>query len=108
MRILAVVAIVALVGSGSGFAAGDPAKGKTHYQTCVACHGVSGEGVEAQNAPVLAGQLGSYLERQLLNFRSGARGAHPDDPFGALMSNFAKLLPDEQAVKDVVAYIETF
>ena len=38
---------------------------------------------------------------------AGVRGTHDNDQYGQLMSNFAKSLPDDQAVRDVVAYIET-
>ena len=55
----------------------------------------------------LAGQHGWYLKRQLMNFQAGLRGAQPGDDYGALMSNFARTLPDEQAIDDVVSYILT-
>jgi len=39
---------------------------------CASCHGARGEGIPAQY-PRLAGQFPSYIEEQLLLFRSGAR-----------------------------------
>ncbi|WP_373079088.1 cytochrome c [Zhongshania sp.] len=87
---------------------GDAASGKDLYAACSACHGASGEGNKALNAPSLNNQQSWYLERQLLGFRSGVRGSHPDDAFGAQMQAIAKTLPDEAAVKSVVAYIDGF
>ncbi|MFZ5480409.1 MAG: c-type cytochrome [Myxococcota bacterium] len=84
--------------------AADVAKGKTLYAPCVACHGQSGEGNAALNAPVIGGQEVWYLERQLKSFRSGARGG---DPIGATMVPMAKALPDDAAVADVAAYVAT-
>lgn len=84
------------------------AQGKTLYTTCTACHGAKGEGNQALHAPSLAGQEAWYLERQLLGFRSGYRGTHPKDIFGAQMRPMAQMLADEKSVKAVVAYITSF
>ena len=91
----------------SAFADGDPFKGKALYATCVACHGQDGEGLQATNSPRLAGLHDWYLLSQLQKFRSGLRGANPEDTFGAQMVPIAKALPNEQALLDVVAYIGT-
>ena len=58
-------------------------------------------------SPNLTDQAGWYMERQLQYFRDGIRGAHPSDIFGLQMALFSKMLADEQAIADVVAYIET-
>ncbi|MDH4108783.1 MAG: c-type cytochrome [Gammaproteobacteria bacterium] len=84
---------------------GDADAGRTHYSTCAACHGVDASGNEALGAPPLAGLNDWYLVRQLENFRDGVRGSHPDDLYGAQMRASAALLPDDQAIRDVVAYI---
>ncbi len=91
----------------AAIAAGDVAKGKTLYAICSACHGASGEGMAALNAPANAGQDPWYMTRQLKNFRAGIRGAHPDDAFGAQMRPMAMVLADDQAIADVVAYISS-
>lgn len=91
----------------SAFADGDPVKGKALYATCVACHGQDGEGLQATNSPRLAGLHDWYLLSQMQKFRSGLRGANPEDTFGAQMVPIAKALPNEQALLDVVAYIGT-
>ncbi|POP53932.1 c-type cytochrome [Zhongshania marina] len=84
------------------------ADGKALYAACAACHGAEGEGNVALNAPSLVNQQDWYLERQLLGFRSGLRGSDPKDGYGAQMQAIAKTLPDDNAVKAVVAYIASF
>jgi cytochrome c oxidase subunit 2 len=85
----------------------DTVAGAALYSTCAACHGASGEGNLALNAPKLAGQQGWYLQRQLKNFKQGVRGTHQNDTYGAQMVPFAGMLADEAAVRNLVAYIET-
>jgi cytochrome c oxidase subunit II len=87
---------------------GNAAAGAPVYAVCAACHGVAGEGSLAMNSPKIAGQGGWYLRRQLEYFKTGARGAHPDDVYGAQMAPMAAILPDDAAIRNVVAYIETF
>lgn len=87
------------------WAAGDAAVGKTLYASCAACHGAQAEGLATMNAPALAGQDASYLERQLMYFRTGIRGADPADTFGAQMRGMAAVLADAPAVADVSAYL---
>jgi cytochrome c oxidase subunit 2 len=87
---------------------GDPAKGKSLYATCAPCHGAAGEGVWTTHAPRLAHMSDWYLARQLRNFRQGIRGSHPQDFYGAEMSLISQVLPDDQAVNDLLAYIRTF
>ncbi len=86
---------------------GDPAKGKIAFATCTACHQADASGNEALKAPNLRHVNDWYLLRQLKNFHSGVRGADPRDVTGAQMAPMAKTLADEQAMKDVVAYIGT-
>ena len=85
--------------------AGDLESGKALYGTCVACHGPNGEGNQALNAPGLAGQSESYLNRQLWDFKKGVRGKEPGDTAGAQMSPMAETLADGAAVANVAAYI---
>ncbi len=86
---------------------GDVSAGKTAYATCSACHGADGKGNQAMNAPILAGQSDFYLVTQLKNFKSGARGAHAKDSYGMQMASMAKMLADDAAINNVVAYINT-
>jgi cytochrome c553 len=106
---LALSALTALVGlySAGTLAAGDPVKGKALFATCGACHGANAEGMEALNAPRLAGQEEWYTIRQLQNFKSGARGSNPKDTYGMQMAPMAQTLPDDQAMADVAAYIKS-
>ncbi len=86
---------------------GDPEAGREHYSTCAACHGQEGQGNKAQNAPGLASLDRHYLKRQLSYYKEGIRGAHEDDTLGQQMAAMMATLPDEQAIRDVSAYITT-
>jgi cytochrome c oxidase subunit 2 len=86
---------------------GDADKGKAHYSTCAACHGVNGEGNIALGSPALTGQNDWYLVRQLKHFRDGTRGGQPGDTYGMQMRASAGLLSDDEAILDVVKYIST-
>lgn len=103
---LALAALVTLSSTGA-LAAGDPARGKTLYATCGACHGANAEGMEALNAPKLAGQEEWYVVRQLQNFKNGIRGNNPRDTYGMQMAPMAQTLTDDQAMQDVAAYIRS-
>ena len=86
---------------------GDVDRGKAHYSTCAACHGVRGEGNIALGSPALTGQNDWYLVRQLKHFRDGTRGGQPGDTYGMQMRASAGLLSDNQAINDVIKYIST-
>jgi cytochrome c oxidase subunit 2 len=86
---------------------GDSAKGKTHYAACAACHGAAAEGNVNLNAPALARLDDWYQLTQLNKFRGGQRGAHPDDTYGRQMAPMANVLADENAIRDVLAYIQS-
>jgi cytochrome c oxidase subunit 2 len=91
----------------SAWAAGDPAAGKALYTVCSACHGQQAEGMQALNAPKLAGQAEWYLKRQIQNFKAGLRGSDPADKNGAQMVPMMAMLTSEAAIDNVVAYIAT-
>jgi len=86
---------------------GNAMLGGALFGMCAACHGSEGQGIEALNAPKLAGQGGWYLRRQLENFKHGVRGTHEDDVYGKQMAPMANALVDEAAIKNVVAHIQT-
>jgi len=86
---------------------GNVRQGRTAFQACAACHGANAQGNEALGAPALAGQNDWYLLTQLRNFRAGFRGSHQEDTFGSQMVTMSKTLTDDQAVIDVVSYINT-
>jgi len=85
----------------------DPAKGGSLYDTgdnarnlpaCASCHGVAGNSTIATN-PRLAGQVGAYLHKQLIDFTSPAR-AQP------IMSTYAKMLSEEEKA-NIAAYLSS-
>ena len=86
---------------------GNTTRGKQLYTTCAACHGSKGEGNSRLNAPGLRDQDDWYLVRQLENFRSGVRGGKPGDIYGSQMRASVGMLPDQDAIHDVVAYINS-
>jgi cytochrome c553 len=86
---------------------GDAERGKAAYALCMACHGDRAQGNQGIGAPPLAGQPDWYLVAQLEKFRQGLRGTDPRDPTGAQMRPMAMTLGNEQAIRDVVAYIRT-
>ena len=92
---------------GASAVAAAPAAPPSAYASCVSCHGAEGEGIKNDvfAAPRLAGQSAWYLKKQLMKFKDGKRGAHPEDKMGAQMVPFAKLLPDDAAVDAVIAEI---
>jgi cytochrome c oxidase subunit II len=86
---------------------GDVAAGQRAYAVCAACHGARAEGNEQMAGPRLAGQSDWYLVQQMHNYRNGLRGYDPKDIFGNQMRPMAMTLPDDQAILDVVAYINS-
>ena len=87
---------------------GNANKGQNLYvTTCGTCHGPNGRGVQQMNAPGLKGMSDWYLVTQLKNFKQGIRGAHPKDMYGPQMALMAATMNDDQAINDLVAYINT-
>jgi cytochrome c553 len=86
---------------------GDPKAGEALYATCGSCHGDNGAGNQDLGAPRIAGVDDWYLVSELRKFRSGVRGTNPKDREGRLMRPMARALPDEDAIRNVVAYAET-
>jgi len=92
------VSILLAMAVGSAQAAGDAEAGKTKSATCLACHGADGNSVNAL-WPKLAGQHPSYIKKQLLEFKGGARK-------NDLMSPMATPL-SEQDMDDLAAYFSS-
>jgi cytochrome c553 len=86
---------------------GDAKAGEALYATCGACHGDSGAGNKDLGAPQIVGVDDWYLATELRKFRSGVRGTNPKDREGRLMRPMARTLADEDAIRNVVAYVET-
>ena len=104
-RVVITATLATMLAAATGVQAQDLAAGEAAFQVCKTCHGQNGEGQQALNAPQLAGLPTWYLERQLNNYKSGIRGADPKDVYGAQMRPMSMTLANEQAVKNVSAYI---
>jgi cytochrome c553 len=83
----------------------DPAKGASLFESgdaarsipaCVSCHGANGNATIAVN-PKLAGQIGAYVYKQLVDFTTPNRN-------NAVMSPYAKMLTDEEK-RNIAAYL---
>lgn len=86
----------------------DVATGASYYrQYCAACHGPAAEGNPALNSPRLAGADDWYIVAQLQAFRAGHRGSDASDRTGKQMRAMAGVLPDDDAVAAVAAYIRS-
>ena len=90
--------------------AGDAAAGKALFPVCTACHGPTGQGNQAMNAPKLAGQESWYLIKQMQLFQNDARGTAPGDMHGMQMGAMSKgpQLRSEAALNNLAAYVATF
>ena len=86
---------------------GDPEAGRIRFKSCQLCHGNKGEGKKRMFTPNLRGQHDWYQLRQLENFRRSFRGTHPEDNFGGRMWAITRTIEDDQALKDIVAYLKT-
>ena len=82
--------------------------GRPMYATCVACHGDKGQGNPLTKGPKLTGLPDWYIFDQIKKFKSGIRGAHPDDLEGKLMAPMSQLLATDDMIKNVAEYIKTF
>jgi cytochrome c oxidase subunit 2 len=86
----------------------DLANGRTQFNAvCSSCHESRAQGNLQMGAPNLQGLEPAYIERQVLAFRNGTRGANPADKPGALMKVGASMLPDDKSAHDVAGYITT-
>ena len=86
---------------------GDPKAGAVRYATCSACHGVNGAGNQDLGAPRIGGIDDWYLATQIRKFKSGVRGANSQDSEGQTMAPMALTLTNDDAVRNVIAYIGT-
>jgi cytochrome c553 len=81
--------------SGAALAAGDAAAGKAKSAPCAGCHSSDGNSVNP-DWPKLAGQHPGYIEKQLIEFKGGARTNAMMAPMAAPLS--------EQDMIDIAAY----
>ena len=78
---------------------------KALYEVCAYCHGPEGQGSQRLDAPGLAGMEAWYVRRQLRNFRTRARGMHPEDVPGLQMSIASGMTRNDATVRALAAYI---
>ena len=91
MKKLAILGLgICLALSAVDAAAQTVAHGADEYKLCASCHGFRGEGNVLVNAPALGGQESWYLKRQIMNFRSGVRGADDSDAHSRSMALITK------------------
>jgi len=86
---------------------GDAAKGLALYGVCSACHSPDGSGNQGMGAPPLAGMNDWYLLSSIQKYKQSVRGSLPGDTLGPMMIGMAATLPDDAAVLDVIAHIQT-
>ncbi|HHH47817.1 MAG TPA: cytochrome c4 [Gammaproteobacteria bacterium] len=93
------LALCMLLGfSANANAAGDPVAGKEKSAMCQGCHGEDGNSFNPE-WPSLAGQVPSYLTKQMRDFQSGAR---KDDTMGGMVEGLS-----EEDIADIVAYFSS-
>ena len=105
-----ILVVFALVWSGEASLAADEIDieaGATLWKFCAFCHNADGLGQERSDAPKVAGDPAWYTQRQLTKFRSRVRGSHPEDLPGMQMIVYAYPLIDEDAIRNMAAYIES-
>jgi cytochrome c553/enamine deaminase RidA (YjgF/YER057c/UK114 family) len=69
---------------------------EVRFEQCLVCHGTYAAGNAAVPAPALNMLPAWYVRAQLLAYRSGVRGSHPDDDSGHVMQSVAAVLTDAQ------------
>ena len=85
---------------------GHQKRGKFLYDKhCSVCHGPKAEGSYKNRIPRLNLQHAWYLKSQLERYKKDQRGTHHEDEMGMTMSFYAKLIPDDKAMNDIVAYL---
>ena len=75
------------------------------FETCAPCHGATGAGDPAIQAPAIAGLPQWYIEAQLQGFQAGWRGKHAEDLPGLRMRPMAITLNREGDIPSVAEYV---
>lgn len=98
MKAVALLAAVAAVAvSAPAFADGAKLYGE---KTCVACHGPKGDKPLMPDYPKIAGQNAKYIERQMLDIKSGARA----NGNSAAMKGVMEIV-SEAEIKELAEYL---
>src|ERR1700722_1043264 len=77
---------------------GDAARG---IPACMACHGITGRGIEPAKFPALRGQHSVYVVKQLNDYASGARATGPN----GIMPTIAKRLSADD-IRNVASFLQ--
>lgn len=88
--------------SSPAIAEGDIEAGKAKSALCAACHGPDGNSV-IDMYPKIAGQNVSYLEKQLIDFRSAAQTGGQSGRNDPIMAGMTIMLSDDD-IKNISAY----
>ena len=98
MKLKTLVAFAALATTGSAFAA----DGAALYleKTCIACHGKEGKKPLMADYPKVAGQNAKYIEKQMLDIKSGARA----NGNSAAMKGVMEIVSDAE-IKAIAEYL---
>ena len=99
LRLLPIaLALAAFAFSGAAVAAksGNVAAGKTKAAVCASCHGADGNKTLDDTYPRIAGQYPDYLQKSLLEYKSGKRK-------NTVMQGQVQAL-SEQDIADLAAY----
>ena len=86
---------------------GDAAKGQGYFAVCSACHGADAGGNPGMGAPPLVGMSDWYLYSSIQKYKSGIRGSGVGDVYGPAMIGMVATLPDDDAILDVIAHIQS-
>ena len=100
MKVSILLMALIMVASMSSVAnAGDGAKLYAE-KTCTACHGKLGNKPLMPDYPKIAGQNAAYIERQMLDIKSGKRANGNSAAMQGVM-----VLVSEAEIKDIAAYV---
>ena len=84
---------------------GDQRRGSELYREyCMECHRYNATGELVFGSPPLTGLQDWYIRDQLLKFRAGVRGKHPEDEQGAKMHKRTNIIPLED-LKHIASFI---
>jgi len=97
MKKILLIALIATL-SQFAYAGGNAGAGAEKSKACAVCHGAGGNKPVSADIPRLAGQYADYLERALIDYKSGARK-------DAVMNGQAAAL-SRQDIQDIAAYFQ--
>ncbi len=84
---------------------GDVERGRELYrENCMECHRYNATGELVFGSPPLTGLQDWYIRDQLLKFRAGVRGKHPEDEQGAKMHKRTNTLSKED-LHDIACFL---